>query len=141
MLKALQVLTIHLLELEKVNELCKDFCTRYISCLKGKLNSENIMRTLDIHNTPPASPTQQLTKESILDRPPVSTPSLGEATIEQSTIDTSALSNPPGLNAAVRSASTSCMEMNTSKENHVINRSISIDSSETASNNFGRNDS
>lgn len=56
MLKALQVFAIHLLELEKVNELCKDFCTRYISCLKGKLNSENIMKTLDIKNTPPASP-------------------------------------------------------------------------------------
>lgn len=59
MLKSLQVLRIHLLELEKVNELCKDFCTRYISCLKGKLNSDNIMRTLDITNTPPASPTVQ----------------------------------------------------------------------------------
>ena len=56
MLKSLQVLRIHLLELEKVNELCKDFCTRYISCLKGKLNSDNIMRTLDISNTPPGSP-------------------------------------------------------------------------------------
>ena len=57
MLKSLQVLRIHLLELEKVNELCKDFCTRYISCLRGKLNSENIMRTLDLTTTPPASPT------------------------------------------------------------------------------------
>ena len=38
------MLRIHLLELEKVNELCKDFCTRYISCLKGKLQSENLLR-------------------------------------------------------------------------------------------------
>ena len=60
MLKALQVLRIHLLELEKVNELCKDFCTRYISCLRGKLNSDNIMRTLDINTTPPSSPCQQV---------------------------------------------------------------------------------
>ena len=45
MLKAIQVLRIHLLELEKVNELCKDFCQRYISCLKGKLQSENLLRT------------------------------------------------------------------------------------------------
>lgn len=60
MLKSLQVLRIHLLELEKVNELCKDFCTRYISCLKGKLNSDNIMRTLDINTTPPTSPTHTL---------------------------------------------------------------------------------
>lgn len=56
MLKSLQVLRIHLLELEKVNELCKDFCTRYISCLRGKLNSENIMRTLNINQSPPMSP-------------------------------------------------------------------------------------
>jgi hypothetical protein len=31
MIKAIQVLRIHLLELEKVSELCKDFCQRYIS--------------------------------------------------------------------------------------------------------------
>ena len=45
MLKALQVLRIHLLELEKVQELCRDFCRRYISCLRGKLHSENLLRT------------------------------------------------------------------------------------------------
>jgi len=45
MIKAVQVLRIHLLELEKVNELCKDFCQRYTSCLKGKLQSENLLRT------------------------------------------------------------------------------------------------
>ena len=45
MLKAIQVLRIHLLELEKVNDLCKDFCNRYITCLKGKLQSENLLRT------------------------------------------------------------------------------------------------
>ena len=43
MVKAIQVLRIHLLELEKVNDLCKDFCQRYISCLKGKLQSENLL--------------------------------------------------------------------------------------------------
>ena len=43
-LKSIQVLRIHLLELEKVNELCKDFCQRYISCLKIKLNSDNIFK-------------------------------------------------------------------------------------------------
>ncbi len=36
MVKAIQVLRIHLLELEKVSELCKDFCNRYTSTLKGK---------------------------------------------------------------------------------------------------------
>ena len=34
MIRAIQVLRIHLLELEKVQELCKDFCNRYITCLK-----------------------------------------------------------------------------------------------------------
>ncbi|XP_044143434.1 homeobox protein PKNOX1 isoform X1 [Bufo gargarizans] len=43
MVKAIQVLRIHLLELEKVNELCKDFCSRYISCLKTKMNSETLL--------------------------------------------------------------------------------------------------
>lgn len=45
MIKAIQVLRIHLLELEKVQELCKDFCNRYITCLKGKMQSENLLRT------------------------------------------------------------------------------------------------
>lgn len=44
MIKAIQVLRIHLLELEKVQELCKDFCTRYITCLKGKMQSENLLK-------------------------------------------------------------------------------------------------
>ena len=64
MLISIQVLRIHLLELEKVQELCKDFCNRYITCLKvirrigiiellcdinicfqGKMQSENLLRT------------------------------------------------------------------------------------------------
>ncbi|RWS30960.1 Homeobox protein PKNOX2-like protein [Leptotrombidium deliense] len=44
MIKAIQVLRIHLLELEKVQELCKDFCQRYITCLRTKMNSENLLR-------------------------------------------------------------------------------------------------
>ncbi|KAF9812500.1 hypothetical protein SFRURICE_018988 [Spodoptera frugiperda] len=39
------VLRIHLLELEKVQELCRDFCGRYIACLKTKMQSENLLRT------------------------------------------------------------------------------------------------
>jgi len=39
---AMQVLRIHLLELEKVNDLCRDFCQRYIACLQVKLNPNNI---------------------------------------------------------------------------------------------------
>lgn len=45
MVKAIQVLRIHLLELEKVQELCKDFCNRYIACLKNKMQSENLLRS------------------------------------------------------------------------------------------------
>ncbi|XP_050427305.1 homeobox protein Meis1 isoform X2 [Adelges cooleyi] len=37
MVQAIQVLRFHLLELEKVHELCDNFCARYISCLKGKM--------------------------------------------------------------------------------------------------------
>ncbi|XP_029707228.1 homeobox protein Meis1a isoform X1 [Takifugu rubripes] len=37
MIQAIQVLRFHLLELEKVHELCDNFCHRYIDCLKGKM--------------------------------------------------------------------------------------------------------
>ncbi|XP_041467769.1 homeobox protein Meis1-like isoform X1 [Lytechinus variegatus] len=37
MIQAIQVLRFHLLELEKVHELCDNFCHRYINCLKGKM--------------------------------------------------------------------------------------------------------
>merc|ERR1712051_424443 len=37
MVQAIQVLRFHLLELEKVHELCDNFCHRYIICLKGKM--------------------------------------------------------------------------------------------------------
>ena len=45
MIKASQVLRIHRLELEKVQELCNDFCNRYITCLRGKMQSENLLRS------------------------------------------------------------------------------------------------
>ena len=81
MLKAVQVLRIHLLELEKVSELCKDFCTRYIACLKGKLQSEQLLR-LDDMDSPPLSPTTgsatDWTGEYDTDAPPVS-PTTGSA--------------------------------------------------------------
>lgn len=50
MIKAIQVLRIHLLELEKVNELCKDFCQRYIACLKNKMNGDNLLREQNTFN-------------------------------------------------------------------------------------------
>lgn len=70
MVKAIQVLRIHLLELEKVNELCKDFCNRYITCLKTKMHSDNLLRN-DLGG--PYSPThtslnmQQVSNEVSLD--------------------------------------------------------------------------
>lgn len=65
MLRAVQVLRIHLLELEKVSDLCKDFCHRYITCLKGKLQSENLLR-LDDLDSPPLSPTGCSTSSAAL---------------------------------------------------------------------------
>lgn len=47
MMDAIQVLRIHLFELEKVNELCQDFCSRYTSCLKGKLKSSKLLKSDD----------------------------------------------------------------------------------------------
>ncbi|ELU05786.1 hypothetical protein CAPTEDRAFT_221385, partial [Capitella teleta] len=52
MVKAIQVLRIHLLELEKVSDLCQDFCNRYTACLKGKLHSENLLRQDGSANDP-----------------------------------------------------------------------------------------
>lgn len=40
MLQAIAVLRSHLLELEKVHDLCDDFCKRYIEVLKGKMPME-----------------------------------------------------------------------------------------------------
>nr|KAG5702538.1 hypothetical protein BaRGS_003698 [Batillaria attramentaria] len=65
MLRAVQVLRIHLLELEKVSDLCKDFCNRYITCLKGKLQSENLLR-LDDMDSPPLSPVAGSTNAAAL---------------------------------------------------------------------------
>ncbi|XP_061082977.1 homeobox protein PKNOX1-like isoform X2 [Conger conger] len=61
MVKAIQVLRIHLLELEKVSDLCKDFCSRYIACLKTKMNSETL---LSGEPGSPYSPTQPQTQTS-----------------------------------------------------------------------------
>lgn len=44
MVNAILVLRIHLLEIEKVNELCRDFVERYIETIKIKLNSDNIFK-------------------------------------------------------------------------------------------------
>uniref|UniRef100_A0A3Q0R4L4 Pbx/knotted 1 homeobox 1.1 n=1 Tax=Amphilophus citrinellus TaxID=61819 RepID=A0A3Q0R4L4_AMPCI len=62
MVKAIQVLRIHLLELEKVSDLCKDFCSRYIACLKTKMNSETL---LSGDPGSPYSPVQGQTPSSV----------------------------------------------------------------------------
>ena len=125
MLKTLQVLAIHLLELGKVHELCKDFCTRYISCLKGKLNSENIMKTLDIHNTPPQSPTNEMKQDIQNNNNQSNDINMKDAFRTQSNIDTSVFQTPT-LIPAIRRSSTSTLE-SSSKETFPSNRSASID--------------
>ncbi|XP_075314770.1 homeobox protein Meis2b [Odontesthes bonariensis] len=48
MVQAIQVLRFHLLELQKVHELCDNFCHRYISCLKGKMPIDLVIEERDI---------------------------------------------------------------------------------------------
>ncbi|XP_061602462.1 homeobox protein Meis2b [Cololabis saira] len=48
MIQAIQVLRFHLLELEKVHELCDNFCHRYISCLKGKMPIDLVIEDRDL---------------------------------------------------------------------------------------------
>uniref|UniRef100_A0A8C3MFE8 Uncharacterized protein n=1 Tax=Geospiza parvula TaxID=87175 RepID=A0A8C3MFE8_GEOPR len=82
MVKAIQVLRIHLLELEKVNELCKDFCNRYITCLKTKMHSDNLLRN-DLGGPYSPSPSsislhpQEMLQSSPAALPPASNPPAG----------------------------------------------------------------
>ncbi|RMX36478.1 hypothetical protein pdam_00010040 [Pocillopora damicornis] len=77
MIQSIQVLRFHLLELEKVHELCDNFCKRYISCLKGKMpidlvmdEKENIGKsrsdsdTLDIDSPPESALPQASNSQS-----------------------------------------------------------------------------
>ncbi|XP_075221771.1 meis homeobox homothorax isoform X3 [Lycorma delicatula] len=52
MVQAIQVLRFHLLELEKVHELCDNFCHRYISCLKGKMPIDLVIDERDSSSKP-----------------------------------------------------------------------------------------
>ncbi|XP_074070002.1 homeobox protein PKNOX1 isoform X4 [Macrotis lagotis] len=70
MVKAIQVLRIHLLELEKVNELCKDFCSRYIACLKTKMNSETLLSGEPGSPYSPVQPQMQVVTEFKTEREP-----------------------------------------------------------------------
>ncbi|CAF1671432.1 unnamed protein product, partial [Adineta ricciae] len=47
MIQSIQVLRFHLLELEKVHELCDNFTHRYITCLKGKLPMDLVIDERD----------------------------------------------------------------------------------------------
>ncbi|NWY65047.1 PKNX2 protein, partial [Erithacus rubecula] len=82
MVKAIQVLRIHLLELEKVNELCKDFCNRYITCLKTKMHSDNLLRN-DLGGPYSPNPSsislhpQEMLQSSPAAMPPASNPPAG----------------------------------------------------------------
>ena len=44
MMQGVTVLRLHLFELEKVNELCRDFCQRYTACLRRNLHSDQMLR-------------------------------------------------------------------------------------------------
>lgn len=44
MIQGVTVLRLHLFELEKVNELCRDFCSRYTDCLRRNLHTDQILR-------------------------------------------------------------------------------------------------
>ncbi|XP_055678513.1 homeobox protein homothorax isoform X2 [Lutzomyia longipalpis] len=55
MVQAIQVLRFHLLELEKVHELCDNFCHRYISCLKGKMPIDLVIDERDTTKPPELS--------------------------------------------------------------------------------------
>ncbi|XP_053547405.1 homeobox protein PKNOX2 isoform X5 [Bombina bombina] len=76
MVKAIQVLRIHLLELEKVNELCKDFCNRYITCLKTKMHSDNLLRNDLGGPYSPNQPSNSLHPQDMLQNSPNSLSSL-----------------------------------------------------------------
>ncbi|XP_053308250.1 homeobox protein PKNOX2 isoform X2 [Spea bombifrons] len=83
MVKAIQVLRIHLLELEKVNELCKDFCNRYITCLKTKMHSDNLLRNDLGGSYSPNQPANSILTQEMLQNSPNSLSALSQ--------------NPPGI--------------------------------------------
>ncbi|XP_077703286.1 homeobox protein Meis3 isoform X1 [Canis aureus] len=62
MIQAIQVLRFHLLELEKVHDLCDNFCHRYITCLKGKMPIDLVIEDRDggcredLEDYPPSCP-------------------------------------------------------------------------------------
>uniref|UniRef100_A0A8C5EQT9 Homeobox domain-containing protein n=1 Tax=Gouania willdenowi TaxID=441366 RepID=A0A8C5EQT9_GOUWI len=65
MIQAIQVLRFHLLELEKVHELCDNFCHRYISCLKGKMPIDLV---IDDREGGSKSDSEEITRSVALDQ-------------------------------------------------------------------------
>ena len=64
MILALQVLLIHLIELNKVDELCKDFCSRYITTLKQQQETDNKLARMEMSDeTLDVSPTTAMTSQ------------------------------------------------------------------------------
>ncbi|XP_078540049.1 homeobox protein PKNOX2 [Lissotriton helveticus] len=104
MVKAIQVLRIHLLELEKVNELCKDFCNRYITCLKTKMHSDNLLRNDLGCPYSPNQPTMSLHSQDLLQHSPNSITSVSSnpqgivvpaSTLQQGNISMATLNSSP----------------------------------------------
>lgn len=56
MIQSIQMLRFHLLELEKVHELCDNFCNRYVTCLKGKMPMDIVGDERASSSQPPISP-------------------------------------------------------------------------------------
>uniref|UniRef100_A0A1I7Y5A1 Meis_PKNOX_N domain-containing protein n=1 Tax=Steinernema glaseri TaxID=37863 RepID=A0A1I7Y5A1_9BILA len=73
MLQSIQVLRFHLLELEKVHELCDNFCHRYVTCLKGKMPMDIVNEERSSSSQPPVSPATTATSAS---------PSVGSASYQ-----------------------------------------------------------
>ncbi|CAG5126301.1 unnamed protein product, partial [Candidula unifasciata] len=65
MIQAIQVLRFHLLELEKVHELCDNFCHRYISCLKGKMPIDLVIDDRDGAGSSSTAPAKTSTSTSL----------------------------------------------------------------------------
>lgn len=104
MVKAIQVLRIHLLELEKVNELCKDFCNRYITCLKTKMHSDNLLRNDLGGPYSPNQPSMSLHSQDLLQHSPSSITSVSSnpqgivvpaSTLQQGNISMATLNSSP----------------------------------------------
>uniref|UniRef100_A0A8C7X2J9 Meis homeobox 1 n=1 Tax=Oryzias sinensis TaxID=183150 RepID=A0A8C7X2J9_9TELE len=111
MIQAIQVLRFHLLELEKVHELCDNFCHRYISCLKGKMPIDLV---IDDREGGSKSDSEEITRSVALDQvraailhviKPPSPPTLPPCRTEDRHLNNSAVIAPLRLEPLTRRAS------------------------------------